>query len=170
MKSQVRSFIQRQPSVCWPPEGRFRVQRHCARQVGFLDVTEPPNIDDEATPSEQRIMEKSAMRLSCTATGRPSPKITWRREDRKEIRNGGRLPPPPLIRLRLTMMIAFPQMRVVSLRPNPSIRADAILPACWPLASSRAICAAIRSAVITWARTCASPPTASCRPSASAST
>ena len=76
----------------------YIVQRHChcARQVGFLDVTEPPNIDDEATPSEQRIMEKSAMRLSCTATGRPSPKITWRREDRKELRNGCRLLPRAL--------------------------------------------------------------------------
>lgn len=54
--------------------------------MGYLDVMEPPNIDDDLTLSEQRIMEhRGEMRLGCTATGRPAPRIIWKREDGMDL-------------------------------------------------------------------------------------
>ena len=58
-------------------------------QVGYLDVMEPPDIDDDATPSDQSVVEYSAVTLNCRATGRPLPSITWKKEHgRVAIRNG----------------------------------------------------------------------------------
>ena len=54
-----------------------------------MNVMEPPNIDDDATPSEQSVAEHSAVTLNCRATGRPLPSITWKKEHgRVAVRNG----------------------------------------------------------------------------------
>ena len=56
-------------------------------QTAYLDITEAPDIDDRATPSEVHVMELAPLRITCLASGRPAPKISWKREDGIEIRN-----------------------------------------------------------------------------------
>ena len=46
-----------------------------------MDISEPPDIVDDLTPSEERVMENSPLKLMCKARGNPPPKITWKRED-----------------------------------------------------------------------------------------
>ena len=49
---------------------------------------EPPNIDDEATPSVRQIKENEPVDLHCKASGQPNPNITWKREDGTNINHG----------------------------------------------------------------------------------
>ncbi|XP_034950443.1 neurotrimin-like [Chelonus insularis] len=50
-------------------------------QTGFLDVVVPPDIIDHETSTDMVVREGSNVTLRCTATGSPTPNITWRRED-----------------------------------------------------------------------------------------
>ncbi|XP_065567002.1 lachesin-like isoform X2 [Artemia franciscana] len=54
-------------------------------QVAHLDITVSPDILDDETPSEVTVKEGESVRLTCKANGQPQPKITWRREDQKEL-------------------------------------------------------------------------------------
>lgn len=50
----------------------------------------PPDIVYEETSGDMMVPEGSSAKLICKARGYPKPKITWRREDGREIisRNG----------------------------------------------------------------------------------
>lgn len=50
----------------------------------------PPDIMYEETSGDMMVPEGSSAKLICKARGFPKPKITWRREDGREIiaRNG----------------------------------------------------------------------------------
>lgn len=50
----------------------------------------PPDIMYEETSGDMMVPEGSSAKLVCKARGFPKPKITWRREDGREIiaRNG----------------------------------------------------------------------------------
>ncbi|XP_044599452.1 neurotrimin-like isoform X2 [Cotesia glomerata] len=52
-------------------------------QTGYLDVVVPPDIIDHETSTDMIVREGSNVTLRCSATGSPSPNITWRREDSK---------------------------------------------------------------------------------------
>ncbi|XP_051175003.1 limbic system-associated membrane protein-like isoform X2 [Leptopilina boulardi] len=54
-------------------------------QVGYLDVTVPPDIVDFQTSTDMVVREGSNVTLKCAATGSPTPNITWRREDGQTI-------------------------------------------------------------------------------------
>jgi len=54
-------------------------------KVSYLDVSEPPDIVDDFTSSEERVRENSPMKLVCKARGNPTPKITWKREDGRDL-------------------------------------------------------------------------------------
>ncbi|XP_059351240.1 lachesin-like isoform X2 [Daphnia carinata] len=54
-------------------------------QMAYLSVMEPPNIDDEATPSVRQVRENESVELYCQATGQPMPIIAWKREDGTNI-------------------------------------------------------------------------------------
>ncbi|XP_032784973.2 lachesin isoform X1 [Daphnia magna] len=54
-------------------------------QMAYLSVMEPPNIDDEATPSVRQVRENEPVELYCQATGQPVPIIAWKREDGTNI-------------------------------------------------------------------------------------
>lgn len=41
----------------------------------------PPDIDDTETSSDVTVSEGENVTLTCKATGHPSPRILWRRED-----------------------------------------------------------------------------------------
>jgi hypothetical protein len=58
------------------------------QQMAYLSVMEPPNIDDEATPSVRQIRENESVDLHCQASGQPMPNITWKREDGTNISHG----------------------------------------------------------------------------------
>ena len=60
----------------------------CNQQMAYLSVMEPPNIDDQATPSVMQVRENESAVLHCTASGQPVPNITWRREDGNNISHG----------------------------------------------------------------------------------
>lgn len=51
----------------------------------YLDVTESPDIIDERTPGELRVRENEALKLTCEARGNPAPRITWKREDGRDL-------------------------------------------------------------------------------------
>lgn len=59
-------------------------------QTAFLEVVIPPDIIYEETSGDMMVPEGSSAKLVCKARGFPKPKITWRREDGREIiaRNG----------------------------------------------------------------------------------
>ncbi|XP_037042508.1 opioid-binding protein/cell adhesion molecule isoform X2 [Bradysia coprophila] len=59
-------------------------------QTAFLEVVIPPDIIYEETSGDMMVPEGSSAKLICKARGFPKPKITWRREDGREIiaRNG----------------------------------------------------------------------------------
>ncbi|CAL1280602.1 unnamed protein product [Larinioides sclopetarius] len=57
-------------------------------QSGYLDVVVPPKIDEENTSSDTDVREGGDVSLRCSATGSPTPKIKWRREDQKDIPAG----------------------------------------------------------------------------------
>ncbi|XP_022701816.1 lachesin-like isoform X1 [Varroa jacobsoni] len=54
-------------------------------QVGYLDVLIPPSIVTEGTMSEVNVHEGQNATLRCKAHGYPTPTITWRRENGKDI-------------------------------------------------------------------------------------
>ncbi|KAI5708477.1 hypothetical protein M8J77_023403 [Diaphorina citri] len=54
-------------------------------QIGYLDVTIPPDIMDDDPPDGYMVMEGDSITLRCRATGIPEPKVEWRREDNKNI-------------------------------------------------------------------------------------
>ncbi|KFM77193.1 Lachesin, partial [Stegodyphus mimosarum] len=57
-------------------------------QLGYLDVLVPPAIIDSGTSSDTVVEERSKVSLRCEASGYPTPNITWRREDGKQINTG----------------------------------------------------------------------------------
>ncbi|XP_076341043.1 lachesin-like [Tachypleus tridentatus] len=54
-------------------------------QSGYVRVVVPPKINEEKTSSDKEVKEGSHVTLHCRASGIPTPNITWRREDNKEI-------------------------------------------------------------------------------------
>jgi hypothetical protein len=59
-------------------------------QTAFLEVVIPPDIIYEETSGDMMVPEGGSAKLVCKARGFPKPKITWKREDGREIiaRNG----------------------------------------------------------------------------------
>ncbi|RWS15612.1 lachesin-like protein [Dinothrombium tinctorium] len=57
-------------------------------QTGFLDILVPPSIVEEETSSDVVVDERNKLSLRCKASGYPTPNITWRREDGKELNLG----------------------------------------------------------------------------------
>ncbi|XP_037867476.1 lachesin isoform X1 [Bombyx mori] len=61
-------------------------------QMGHLSVVIPPDIVDSATEGSSA-QEGGSIRLTCTATGLPTPAVLWRRQNNKPIvfrHDGGR--------------------------------------------------------------------------------
>lgn len=57
----------------------------CA-QTGYMKVVIPPDIMDlDDTADQLTTKENSDLRLRCHATGTPTPLVTWRREDSRNI-------------------------------------------------------------------------------------
>ncbi|XP_023336341.1 protein amalgam isoform X2 [Eurytemora carolleeae] len=56
------------------------------KQVGCVDVLVPPDIDVRTTSSDISVLEGSNITLTCVAHGLPSPKVTWRREDKTSFK------------------------------------------------------------------------------------
>ncbi|XP_066989361.1 lachesin-like isoform X1 [Macrobrachium rosenbergii] len=54
-------------------------------QIGYLEVTVPPTIDDKRSSTDVMVPEGSTAALFCRAKGYPRPKIIWTREDQKPI-------------------------------------------------------------------------------------
>ena len=51
------------------------------KQVGCIQVQLPPNIVDDESTSDVSVNEFDNVTLACKATGKPAPRIVWRRED-----------------------------------------------------------------------------------------
>lgn len=54
-------------------------------QTAYLEVVIPPDIIYEETSGDMMVPEGSSAKLICKARGFPKPKITWRREDGRDI-------------------------------------------------------------------------------------
>lgn len=54
-------------------------------QTAFLEVVIPPDIIYEETSGDMMVPEGGSAKFICKAGGYPKPKITWRREDAREI-------------------------------------------------------------------------------------
>lgn len=54
-------------------------------QTAFLEVVIPPDIVNEDTSGDMMVPEGGSAKFICKAGGYPKPKITWRREDAREI-------------------------------------------------------------------------------------
>ncbi|KAK8750890.1 hypothetical protein OTU49_015044 [Cherax quadricarinatus] len=54
-------------------------------QIGYLEVTVPPEIEDNRSSTDVMVPEGSNAPIVCRAKGYPPPKITWTREDQKPI-------------------------------------------------------------------------------------
>ncbi|UXI15275.1 hypothetical protein NH340_JMT01218 [Sarcoptes scabiei] len=57
-------------------------------QIGYLDVTVPPDFINFETSQDVMIRENQNLTLRCKARGHPEPKLMWRREDNKPIEYG----------------------------------------------------------------------------------
>ncbi|XP_054706546.1 hemicentin-1-like [Uloborus diversus] len=57
-------------------------------QAGYLDVMVPPSIVEEDTSTDTVVEERAKVSLRCGASGYPSPQISWRRENQKDINLG----------------------------------------------------------------------------------
>lgn len=55
------------------------------KQLGCIEVQVPPDIMDESSTSDVTIKEGDNVTLMCRATGKPTPRIIWRREDGQRI-------------------------------------------------------------------------------------
>ncbi|XP_073819716.1 dpr-interacting protein gamma isoform X2 [Musca autumnalis] len=55
------------------------------KQVGCIDVQVPPDIINEESSSDLAVQEGEDATLVCKATGNPTPRVTWRREDGEMI-------------------------------------------------------------------------------------
>ncbi|XP_063218508.1 lachesin-like [Bacillus rossius redtenbacheri] len=55
------------------------------KQVGCLDVHVPPDILYDETSADVAVQEGDNATLSCRAKGRPSPRLTWRRESGQDL-------------------------------------------------------------------------------------
>ena len=58
----------------------------------YLDVTEPPDIIDGETPGELRVRENESLKMTCKARAHPPAKITWKREDGRDLHLNHRQP------------------------------------------------------------------------------
>lgn len=54
-------------------------------QTAFLEVVIPPDIVYEETSGDMMVPEGGSAKLVCKARGFPKPKVTWKREDGREI-------------------------------------------------------------------------------------
>ncbi|XP_071582844.1 lachesin isoform X2 [Temnothorax nylanderi] len=54
-------------------------------QTGMLSIVVPPDFDPEATSSDMMVGEGGQVKLTCRARGVPEPRVSWRREDGKNI-------------------------------------------------------------------------------------
>ncbi|CAM1330525.1 Uncharacterised protein g10310 [Pycnogonum litorale] len=55
------------------------------KSTGYLQVLVPPDIIDEETSSDIEIQEGQSIKLTCKASGYPTPKVSWLREDGNPI-------------------------------------------------------------------------------------
>lgn len=58
----------------------------------YLDVTEPPDIIDGETPGELRVRENESLKMTCKARAHPPARITWKREDGRDLHLNHRQP------------------------------------------------------------------------------
>ncbi|KAG5875642.1 hypothetical protein JTB14_003486 [Gonioctena quinquepunctata] len=54
-------------------------------QIGFLDVSVPPDFVPEETSGDVMVPEGGNVKLTCRARGHPEPYVQWRREDGNDI-------------------------------------------------------------------------------------
>ncbi|XP_025830757.1 neurotrimin-like [Agrilus planipennis] len=54
-------------------------------QKGCIDVSVPPDIINDETSGDISVLEGENTTLSCRATGKPRPRISWSREDGRRI-------------------------------------------------------------------------------------
>ncbi|XP_060830052.1 lachesin-like [Bombus pascuorum] len=69
-------------------EGRYMCQINTdpmKSQTGMLSVVVPPDFIPEETSSDVMVHEGGQVKLMCRARGVPTPSISWRREDQKDI-------------------------------------------------------------------------------------
>lgn len=65
----------------------FKIYCACSFQTGYLDVRIPPNIldEDDIEGPGSAAMEGGTIRLRCRSTGKPEPKVHWKRKDNRHI-------------------------------------------------------------------------------------